>query len=78
MDISMLRNGARSVLDLEFKRLLAYATGSEGHEIRKLHSQLKRCWNWLGIEKSLFRLFVLRHLSKQERTISQYLKKVTE
>ena len=72
--------GVWAALDLDFKRLFADQCGSGKHRIRKLHSLLKRCWDWLRSDKSLFAFYVFGHLSKQERReryVSEYLKSVT-
>ena len=73
--------GGWAALDLDFRRLIAYEGGSETHRIRKLHLLLKRNWDWLRSDQSLFAFYVFGHLSKQERQeryISEYLKSVTE
>ena len=73
--------GGWAALDLDFKRLLAHQGCSVGHGICKLRSLLKRCWDWLRSDRSLFAFYVFGHLSKQERQerfVSEYLKSVTE
>ena len=73
--------GGWSGLDLDFKRLFARQSGIEKEEIRKLQVLVKRCWDWLRQDWSLFAFNVFGHLSKQERltkNVSEYLNSVTE
>ena len=73
--------GGWAALDLDYQQILGYEGGSEMHGMGKLHSLLKRCWNWLSGDQILFRFYLFGHLSKQERQeqyISEYLKSVSE
>ena len=81
MDIATVRNRGWVALGMDLKRLLAYEGGSVDYRIRKLHTLLKRCWDWLRSEQNLFAFYVFGHLPKeerQERYVSEFLKSATE
>ena len=50
--------GGWAALDLDFERLFSYNRVSVAYRIRKLHSCLKRCWDWLRKDRSLFGFYV--------------------